>query len=487
MYYKCQASGLGWLMTRQEALALYRSGRRRTIPVLVAQAITIRQHANRIEALEAENNKLKGQLALAKHHPETPSGMQPVYTKPPPAKRGRRPGAKIGHQGHSRPIPEVIDEVIEHKLSCCPNCHGVLSASTDTRSRYIEDIPPIKPHVSEHIIHRYWCRACRKIVEPAVTQAFPRCILGNNLLIFSCWLHYGLGVTIDKVVNLLNVSCHFKVTAGGLIQAWQRLAGRLELDYKQLRKLARTSPVLHADETGWRLSGQTHWLWCFTHEKLAYYKIERSRGSPVVRKVLGKKFDGTLVTDFYAAYNAVQAASHQRCLVHLDREIDKVDLIDDSPSWKTFRKKLRRWIGDARRLGRNKAQIPSHLFERKKRFLEDRLILLGYTSDLQSKDVRRLAGRLHRFRHELLTFLNLPGVASNNNHAERQIRPAVLIRKNSYCNRSRQGTRTQATMMSIFQTLHLRSLDPMQSLRKGFARQLATGQQALGAELNNLP
>ncbi|MBI4372053.1 MAG: IS66 family transposase [Elusimicrobia bacterium] len=469
-------------MTKQEAVALYRCGRRPTVIVLMAQALTIRRQAQRIRTLEAESNKLKGQLALAKHHPETPSGMQPVYAKPEPSKRSRRPGAKEGHQGHCRPAPDKIDLVEEHALSDCPHCRGPLAAPVETRSRYIEDIPPTRPRVTQHVIPRYWCRACRKLVEPKVTQAFPGCVLGNNLVAFSCWLHYGMGVTVDKVVTMLNVACHFKVTAGGLIQAWQRLADHLEIDYKQLRKIAKHSPVLHADETGWRLSGKTHWLWCFTQDRLAYYTIARSRGSPVVRKVLGRKFDGTLVTDFYAAYNAVSPAFRQRCLVHLDRELDKVDLVDDSLAWKTFRKRLSRWIGDARRLGRNRSALPSDSFDRRRSLLDDRLVLLGDTADLQTKHARRLPRRLRRFRQELLTFLDLPGVPSNNNHAERQIRPAVIIRKNSYCNRSRRGARVQAAMMSVFQTLHLRSLDPMRSLRDGLADHLSSGRSPLAAE-----
>jgi transposase len=471
-------------MTRPEALALFRSGRKRTVAVLLAQELVIRRQARRIKALEAENNKLKGQLTLAKDHPDTPSGMKPAYAKPVPAKRGRRPGAKEGHQGHSRHIPDKAGEIVEHRLGNCPDCRGELSELKQTRSRFIEDIPPIEPKVTEHILHRYWCCKCGKTVEPTVSQAFPGCILGNNMVIFSGWLHYGLGVTVDKVVELLNVFCRFKVTAGGLIQAWQRLADYLKVDYQQLRTLIRSSSVLHADETSWRLNGKTQWLWCYTNPRLAYYSIERNRGSPAVKKVLGKRYDGTLVTDFYAAYNAVKAAARQRCLTHLDRDIRKADLLNRSSDWKMFRDKLKRWISDARSLGRLKSTLSADVFGRRRNLLEDRLILLGYNDHLKNKDARRLAGRLCTFRHQLLTFLDQPGVSPSNNHAERQIRPAVIIRKNSYCNRSRKGTEVQSTMMSIFQTLHLNAIDPLQTLRDGFAAQLSLGQPALAATLN---
>ncbi len=59
------------------------------------------------------------------------------------------------------------------------------------------------------------------------------------------------------------------------------------------------------------------------------------------------------------------------------------------------------------------------------------------------------------------TFLDHAGVASDNNHAEREIRPAVILRKNTHGNQSEQGAETQAILMSIFRTLRRRGLDPM--------------------------
>jgi hypothetical protein len=46
------------------------------------------------------------------------------------------------------------------------------------------------------------------------------------------------------------------------------------------------------------------------------------------------------------------------------------------------------------------------------------------------------------------------------------IRPAVIARKNSYCNRSEKGATTQAILMSIFRTLHLRQQDAIVTIEK---------------------
>ena len=87
-----------------------------------------------------------------------------------------------------------------------------------------------------------------------------------------------------------------------------------------------------------------------------------------------------------------------------------------------------------------------------------------YAQTYKDKDVTRLANRLEKHNNEILTFLDNPDVTPDNNHAERQLRPAVISRKNSYCNRSENGAVTQAIIMTIFRTLYLRNLDPIASL-----------------------
>ena len=64
----------------------------------------------------------------------------------------------------------------------------------------------------------------------------------------------------------------------------------------------------------------------------------------------------------------------------------------------------------------------------------------------------------------------------DNNTAERGIRPAVLIRKNRYGNRSQCGADCHAVLMSIFRTLKPRGHDPIRTVVHAIARYLTTGQ-----------
>jgi hypothetical protein len=94
--------------------------------------------------------------------------------------------------------------------------------------------------------------------------------------------------------------------------------------YEAIKESIRQSPYMNADGTGWRVDGGNHWLWVFTNKDVAFYQIDKSRGGKVVSDILGEKYPGALISDFYSAYNKLQALAKQRCLGHLLAEIKKV-------------------------------------------------------------------------------------------------------------------------------------------------------------------
>ena len=68
--------------------------------------------------------------------------------------------------------------------------------------------------------------------------------------------------------------------------------------------------------------------------------------------------------------------------------------------------------------------------------------------------------RFRKYVEYIFTFLDYTNVPFENNFAERQIRPAVILRKNSQSNRSDRGAAIQAILMSVYRTLKLRGLNP---------------------------
>ena len=446
---------LGPALTEQQAREIYRQGEEAVVFALLSLA------------------QKMGEPPVVS--PTTPSAMIPPYLKPKANGRRKRPGRKDGHPGSRRPTPEVINDHVDHRLSCCPDCHGPLTRTNQSRTRITEDIPEqITPVVTEHTIHRDWCPHCQKAVEPVVTNALPGATLGNRTLVLSAWLHYGLGNTLSQIVAVFNHHLTMKFTGGGLIQMWYRLQAILFAWYQDIQVQAFDSAVLHGDETGWRVNGKTHWLWCFTTTDLTYFMIDRSRGSPALAEFFKEEFAGTLVTDFWGAYNKVVCARKQKCLVHLLRELKTVDTYGHpGPNWPTFAKKLRRLLGDAIRL-KKREDVPVEEYASRRACLtvrRDELIAIEW----EDKDAKRLIKRLRRHRDELLTFLDEADVPFDNNHAERAIRPAVMIRKNSFGNRSDRGADTQAVLMSVYRTLQQRGHAPLKTVVDALTTYLKTG------------
>jgi len=405
--------------------------------------------------------------------PATPSGQRPIYAKPPAPKRKGKPGAKPGHAPTRRPAPRQIDERKEHRLERCPGCGGELQRSSRTRTRTIEDfLKDLRTVVTEHTLHRDYCPKCKKHVEPVVPDAMPNATIGHRAVGLTSWLHYGLGLSIGQVRELALCQFQTHLSAGGLVAAWQRLATIIEPWYVQLAEQARASAVLHADETGWRMNGRTWWLWCFANRTCCYYLIDPSRGSPALEKFFAEAFDGVLITDFWAAYNAF-ATERQCCLVHLLRELEKVDEHNTFAEWHAFAKRLRRLVRDGIRLRKRPDFSPGRYASRIVRI--DRRLRTLADAGYADADARRLAKRLRKHTDELFTFLDYPDVTFDNNLAERMIRPAVILRKISQSNRSEKGAAVQAVLMSVYRTLKLRGHDPLATITSALRTYLTDG------------
>jgi len=184
--------------------------------------------------------------------------------------------------------------------------------------------------------------------------------------------------------------------------------------------------------------------------------------------------------------------------VHLLRELEKVDQHNTTAAWQAFAKTLRRLIRDGIRLRKRPDFTPEKYQSRILRLGRrlDALIAAGGdvagvpgspaaraaaacrlpAEVLADADVRRLCKRLRRTGDHLFTFLDYPQIPFENNFAERQIRPAVILRKNSQSNRSDRGAVTQAVLMSIYRTLRLRGHDPLQTIAAALRTYLQTGQ-----------
>lgn len=300
--------------------------------LLRSELDTSREQALNLEKIIAElKAALEKALSQSFTAPSTPSGQKPTFAKSskPRGARRRKPGRKAGHPGSHRERPETIDRIEPHTLDSCPHCGRPVKELRSAgggpafRCRTVEDIVLGAMEAIEHRLHQYWCHGCGTRVEPPVATALTSARLGLNLVATTAVQHYLYGVPVAKAVRMLEQQHGLRVTPGALLQHWHRLAEYLRFQYEFVLTAVQVAGVLHADETGWRVGGRNWWLWCFATKTHVLYLPDGSRGGKVPLAVLGKLFDGILVTDFYAACNACLARGSQYCLAHLLREFER--------------------------------------------------------------------------------------------------------------------------------------------------------------------
>ena len=95
--------------------------------------------------------------------------------------------------------------------------------------------------------------------------------------------------------------------------------------------------------------------------------------------------------------------------------------MDRSEEYLCYDRKLQRLLRDAKRLEEVRPKLAPWVFLRRLRFLKERLLDFSCTV-FSNKNWQRLSKRFLKHQEELLTFLEIPGIPKDNDHAERMIR-----------------------------------------------------------------
>jgi hypothetical protein len=80
----------------------------------------------------------------------------------------------------------------------------------------------------------------------------------------------------------------------------------------QLIELLPQQPQLNTDETGHKNNGKRYWIRCFRAASFVVFKIDPSRGTEVLLRMLGQDCKEILECDYYGAYRkyARQRSGH---------------------------------------------------------------------------------------------------------------------------------------------------------------------------------
>lgn len=167
------------------------------------------------------------------------------------------------------------------------------------------DLAPVAPlEITEHRILLRQCPRCGKRVlpQPVGLDAgrIGRSRFGPRLIAAIATMWTAERLPIRVIQERLQREYGLVIRQGGIVGLLQRMAAAGERTYQQIQQEVQTSPVVYADETGWRENGQHTTVWTVSTSRQVYVSHGR-RTNEAIDDILGADFGGTIVADCYAA------------------------------------------------------------------------------------------------------------------------------------------------------------------------------------------
>ncbi|UXE63333.1 MAG: IS66 family transposase [Woronichinia naegeliana WA131] len=248
------------------------------------------------------------------------------------------------------------------------------------------------------------------------------------------------------------------------------LAKAVEPSISQLKNWVKEQPQVNADETPWVVKGVKEWLWNISGKKFCLFHAGDTRSRKELEYLLGKSFQGVLISDDFSVYNGYPASAQQKCLAHLLRHFKQVEklkiakqvelaqvfltlLTEAFTNHRSYRQTGERslynqWVLDFK--------------ERLKQALDTWRPQAGYAAGLLLTSVKEKS-------HQWWYFLDHPEVAPDNNLVERSLRLGVTKRKVSGGSRSMTGFSHTASLLTVIQSCRAQGRSVLEFFREALA------------------
>jgi transposase len=326
--------------------------------------------------------------------------------------------------------------------------------------------------VTRYVHQQCICPRCRRAVYQTAPGELRGCDIGPVTRALATHLRYDLQIPYRKVQHILKNLFGMPLVPATAMNFDRKATALGRPLFEQLRVMLQSCDVAYADETTWREDGQGTYLWFGGNEQIAVYQIADRSGDSAV-KLLGSDYDGTLVSDDCASYNAVGARNQQTCWNHLRtkakeivRQIELTDPPIHAPRSIEFCQKLRRFAVEMCALGRKQRSGKLSLSKARAMIpaLKKRLKRLG-SQPLEHDAAQTLRKRVMvKDWDKLFTFLRVKGVEPTNNLSERSLRFLVIMRKICFGTRSAAGSESHSVLPSLLQTARRQGTDAIKFL-----------------------
>ena len=395
---------------------------------------------------------------------------------------------RTGHGPTPQPLLPIVEETLElpegHRQ--CPCCDGALEPLGD-QTEDSEEITVVQRRffLVKRRRQKYRCRCNGAVVTtPAPAKLIPGGRYSTAFAVEVATSKYLDHNPLERQSRAMG-RVGLQVSSQTLWDQIEALARVLEPSYQALQPRVLSAPVVHADETHWRLMSRKGsskwWVWSISTPEAVFYRVCGTRSTKDARKML-TGYRGVVMCDGYSAYktlskdenHAVPARDGPRmrlahCWAHARRKF-----VEAQASYPEHCELALDLIGKLFVLER---EVPADGYPETSEILERRRALRAEKSKPLVGELKRwaenvrctllprsAAGKavnylLNHWRG-LTLFLGDPNIPLSNNHAERELRGVVLGRKNHYGSRSKRGTEVAAVLYSLTETAKLAGTDP---------------------------
>ena len=238
------------------------------IAIIVQQQAVIAELQVMIVRLERRVAELEGQ-AKPGGPPRMP-GLKSSSGRQPPAQQQPRKQRRHGFARRRMTPTHRVEHVVEN----CPDCGTHLTGGWVQRTREVIELPVVPVQVTEHVFIARTCPACRRrCIPPAQLDgvALGRQRLGVNVLSRIATLREEGRLPIRSIQWYLRTVHQLRLSVGAIVSAIHQTAQRAQPAVAAILDRIRASPVVHADETGWRQNGNNGYVWTFSTPTERYF------------------------------------------------------------------------------------------------------------------------------------------------------------------------------------------------------------------------
>jgi len=467
------------MLTREEARIISHQSPQ-VIEARLCELISmIESLTKRVKELESQVAKLSKNASNSHKPPSSDDITKPKSPNQKKKKKGKRKiGGQPGHPKHERPSfpKEELTDSYDCTETACPLCKGEMVPMENPEPKIIQqveikEVPVIK---TEHISYPMWCEECKKIhYGPIPPEVVKEGLFKERMTALVAYMKHVCHASFSTIRKFIRDILSIKVSRGYLRKVIEKVGNALQAPYEELLNRIPLEKTVNGDETGHKDNGNRFWTWVFKADLYVLFKIDKSRGSQVLKEVLGEEFNGVLGCDYYSSYRKYMKEFHvtlQFCLAHLIRDIRYLTGLPDRES-QAYGKKLLTQVKHLFQVIHSREEMKPHEFQEaledaKKSILKVALQEAPSRLDKNGKEEKKEAQNMRkRFRENgeaYFTFITTPGMDPTNNVAEQAIRFIVIDRRITQGTRSPKGRSTCERIWTVIATCALQGRSAFQ-------------------------